>query len=61
VVIVSIMLDVKKMVLPPSLLVIAELEERMLVLSGRDVAKPPPVDVVCAEVLGRYPIDGVAE
>jgi hypothetical protein len=43
---VSVTLEVRKIVLPPWLLTIEELEAVLLVLTGNDVAKPPPVDVV---------------
>jgi hypothetical protein len=46
VVIVLVTLDVKRMVLPCWLVMTDELDARLLVLTGNDVAKPPPVDVV---------------
>lgn len=40
-----IMLDVKKTVVTPSLLLTSELDALLRVLRDRDVAKPMPVDV----------------
>jgi hypothetical protein len=47
---VCVMLDVKKMALPPLLLLTYEPDELLLVICDNDVAMPTPEDVVWAEL-----------